>query len=804
LPVDGIAGPETKEALVRERGGKPASSQQAADRTADTQGNNKPIEPVGMEPVPSNTTKSTEPEPMTPASEFDFEWENFDIEEQETSVEKRCREQWLKWLATLPAPVQEASRQVKNLDDQDPLMLRAIQHGIRDPDYLARLAFYSLGRFGYCPPKGSGLESWRQYRLRAKALLKVPVPTAPDIGPRSCVGRGENKRDAARPDAPALDITGRYYFWQDRKPFATVLINQAGRRITMRATLLLGAGDRQPSSNQLYPDRPYKEYEGDLQADGTFRFFNRDKLTEQGTIFRKDNRLLFRMDRTSSGPMPGASGIALVRMENRPTLLAPPLDLVSSVKQGPLLGKVLKRHELYPLAPGQIRQIREVVKKSLMDARIGPFFQTSDHKKKYHLWSLLVQQLAKLAKEFHPSDLPLVRLYAREELTFNKLTSNRNVRRSHLDWIQMMTDFVRSEIQPGTYDYADYYKTLADYLGIRLLGQRYQEKPPHTYQVTIQLSGGALYVGMYWGHIRIEKTSEPKWPEPKTFPLDLSGVVASIGPDVKFGGNFTGIAQSYLPWTPNDIPGSVRMFRAAADAGMGLASAQAGFMHILGDGALNPLDVFFQDANLGAPDPAKVGEEGIKEKIEEKIDKFKIKKKAKVTPKGLIKPDLTVSALFGSIGGSFWMVQKLPVIDASTPVAVQKVDVDATGRQRIHFCFASAVLTGAGRDSLRQLCADYLPLFLNPQTQLVVVGHADSVGTAGYNLALSRNRAENTVQAIRDILGSKFRVKHLAIPVSELVARLGGRNEQPDPRFRRVDVFLNGHLVLTLGGPTAP
>jgi outer membrane protein OmpA-like peptidoglycan-associated protein len=216
-----------------------------------------------------------------------------------------------------------------------------------------------------------------------------------------------------------------------------------------------------------------------------------------------------------------------------------------------------------------------------------------------------------------------------------------------------------------------------------------------------------------------------------------------------------------------------------------------GFMHVLGDGTLNPFEVFFQDANLGVPDPAKVAEEGIKDK-------------GAVTPKDLIKPDLTVSALFGSIGEPFWMVRKLPVIDASTPVVVQKADIDVTGRQRLHFCFDSAILTSAARQSLRQMCTDYLPVFLNPQTQLVVVGHADSVGTAGYNLPLSRNRAENTVQAIRDILGNKFQVKHLAIPASELVARLGGKNQQPDPRFRRVDVFLNGHLVLTLGGPTAP
>lgn len=78
LPVDGIAGPETKEALVRARGGRSASPQQSVDRTVDTQADNKPGEPLAMEPVPLDTAK--QPEPMTPASEFDFKWENFDHE----------------------------------------------------------------------------------------------------------------------------------------------------------------------------------------------------------------------------------------------------------------------------------------------------------------------------------------------------------------------------------------------------------------------------------------------------------------------------------------------------------------------------------------------------------------------------------------------------------------------------------------------------------------------------------------------------------------------------------------------------
>jgi outer membrane protein OmpA-like peptidoglycan-associated protein len=307
--------------------------------------------------------------------------------------------------------------------------------------------------------------------------------------------------------------------------------------------------------------------------------------------------------------------------------------------------------------------------------------------------------------------------------------------------------------------------------------------------VTITLSGGAALLGIYWGRIQIEKTSEPRWSH--SFDLDLTGVVASVGLDVKLVNEFKGIAQSYLPWTENDIPGPCRLVRASADVGMGIASAQAGFMHILGNGSLNPLDVFFQDVRLGVPDPTKVAEEAIKEK-------------GVPTPKGLVRPDASLSALFGSIGGPFWLYQKPPLIDASTPVAVQKVDIDATGRQRIHFCFDSAILTSAARLSLRQMCADYLPLFLNPQTQLVVVGHADSVGTVGYNLVLSRNRAMNAMQAIRDILGKKFQANSLPIPLSEFMARFGGKNEKPDPRFRRVDIFLNGHLVLTLGGSTAP
>jgi hypothetical protein len=61
LPVDGIAGPETKDALLGAKGGKSPG----ADAI-------KSAEPGMMDP--------TEPAPTSSAKEFDFEWENFDEE----------------------------------------------------------------------------------------------------------------------------------------------------------------------------------------------------------------------------------------------------------------------------------------------------------------------------------------------------------------------------------------------------------------------------------------------------------------------------------------------------------------------------------------------------------------------------------------------------------------------------------------------------------------------------------------------------------------------------------------------------
>jgi hypothetical protein len=63
LPVDGIAGPETRDALIGAKGGKSPGA-----------GATQPAEPAMPEPA--------EPATSSPATEFDFEWEKFDDERE--------------------------------------------------------------------------------------------------------------------------------------------------------------------------------------------------------------------------------------------------------------------------------------------------------------------------------------------------------------------------------------------------------------------------------------------------------------------------------------------------------------------------------------------------------------------------------------------------------------------------------------------------------------------------------------------------------------------------------------------------
>jgi len=64
-------------------------------------------------------------------------------------------------------------------------------------------------------------------------------------------------------------------------------------------------------------------------------------------------------------------------------------------------------------------------------------------------------------------------------------------------------------------------------------------------------------------------------------------------------------------------------------------------------------------------------------------------------------------------------------------------------------------------------------------------------------------RAENVVQAMKDVLGHKLRIPNDQIkaqPWGECDAYFHGEQDLPNLKFRRVDVLLDGCCVLTLWG----
>jgi outer membrane protein OmpA-like peptidoglycan-associated protein len=108
------------------------------------------------------------------------------------------------------------------------------------------------------------------------------------------------------------------------------------------------------------------------------------------------------------------------------------------------------------------------------------------------------------------------------------------------------------------------------------------------------------------------------------------------------------------------------------------------------------------------------------------------------------------------------------------------------------------------------MCARELPLFMSPQSFLLVIGHADTLGRGHYdNEALSKRRAESTIRAIENVLGAKFQIKHDEIHIKaiaagdKLAAKQAGNKAVAEPKHRRVQVFLNSVLVLTLFGSSS-
>ena len=157
--------------------------------------------------------------------------------------------------------------------------------------------------------------------------------------------------------------------------------------------------------------------------------------------------------------------------------------------------------------------------------------------------------------------------------------------------------------------------------------------------------------------------------------------------------------------------------------------------------------------------------------------------------------------------------------DEAIARARRQQDVRAASSHRgaidVHFAVNDPSLNAEGRRAVREMCATHRAAFESEASVLHIDGYASVTGPSGRNQQLSELRALNVLSAIRDILGPAYRIPpprggdramaegHGEEPAAQAAreARAAGRPApEEDPAWRRVDVALNGQVVLTLHG----
>ena len=157
-----------------------------------------------------------------------------------------------------------------------------------------------------------------------------------------------------------------------------------------------------------------------------------------------------------------------------------------------------------------------------------------------------------------------------------------------------------------------------------------------------------------------------------------------------------------------------------------------------------------------------------------------------------------------NLGGLFGEIypKTFPAKDYSKYLAAPDYVAHYQLKNDVHFCLGSARLTEDARQALRIVCANELAAFDLPGSTLRIVGHADRVDEPQPNIELSRMRAMNTLRALVDVLGDRFRMPEANIKLEwkgeEEAAIAQPKGQKPDPKFRRVDVYLNARLVISL------
>jgi outer membrane protein OmpA-like peptidoglycan-associated protein len=698
-------------------------------------------------------------------------WPHIEAGEAESLAARReeCARNWKMLRDGLP----EAMTKALDAGEWIDAARWGIQNGMRDVDQLTDIIFrqwFGDSR-GYCklergePRFDYYAGQWKQIRdqhVRPAFALTRPTEQA---GPTACVAH--DKRPAvAEPDNPPVDITGRY---EDQRaaPRFTLRVNQAGKHVEC---LLTEAVLPDPNPRQRRGPRRQSRLSGDLQSPTLkpyFELYDRARPTPPVLLSADAGTGTLRI----ADPA-GNSNFTAKLFSRSPTLLE---DALYGLDKN----DIVRLYEQRPLTRHQIDHLHRSLQPSALAPLLQKFFDvdgdlTADRVRRSEAVRPLLRYLEavwdNLQHGIEEQDRELARFYARTILTLGKWTLHDHLT-SLLDWLQLVVD--RLAIDNGTPPTSDFALT-------RLLGLRTRSSGngggSHTYKVSLTMTGGGLFVAGYVGRITVEKVGGDDggaWKKGQKEDFSYWVVGMEGGGGIKPFGTIEGEATVPFAWQPPDFPGAIEIGKAGVGA-YGV-SAEGGFVHIHGRGYLPVMPVIFTSLDQN----------------------ITLHPTEKVLGLGDVNFEIGPAGYLGKIQD-----RPFPKIDYTTFTVKTDYAVSYGLTKQVHFCLDSAALSAEARRAIRVMCANELAAFGSPDSHLTITGHTDRIAKPEYNRELSQLRADNALLAVKDVLGRRLRIPEANIRATgkgeELATKDGRQDGEVNPTYRRVDIILNGRLVLTL------
>jgi flagellar motor protein MotB len=642
-----------------------------------------------------------------------------------------------------------------------------------------------------------------------------------------------------RPDVVEPILTGRYEQRRpDRKPGAIIVINQAGRHLEGFIVDVLNARQRRPKTVIVFSGKPsgmrtWWIHQIDQTDPKSSRKRNETGEAAGELIAFDDGELRLNLfGGRTVGRRPVAE-MTFDRFEHRPTLSARSIRAIT--KKGTERRRLMFLAEFTPLTSFQQQWLERRLSGDAIERFIKKYATEGELSRRnvsaklsrrkalselnYYLSNVFsdvrpnkytemeAASNPQFATEFaepgwHPNDVLLASFVGRSILV-NQFSDALGVRRPVLDCIQVMLDRVQGEKGGGEDAPAD---AIRKHLKLASDADADNFDRRHIYEATLDVLGGAsahagVGIGAYLAMLKLTKSTDPKWTESYRIWFGELSVGPSVGVTAKMKGGKvrpslsksrvsgsvtlwnSGAGSSSASWFPQEIPGTAWLIGgdASANAGLG-ASLSTMLLHLNGNEMHSPLILEF---------PRSVS---------------------------LAFGGISVGVKAFSMWGWVWDAGQN--LTPHYPAYVYLED-DFAGEiafeRQIHFRLGDALLTDEGRQALRLLAASELYCFMSSESTLAIIGHADRVDCRARNIELSKLRAQNVLRALKDILGDDFNIpedkEHLHVAglgetsaeFADWFARMTGLgiyqpDGEPDPRFRRVDIVLNGRLVLRLQG----